>query len=295
MPRSNWKGTISFGLVSIPIVLFNSVEPSSRVSFRQINKKTGAPIKYKRVDAETEKEVAWEDIGKGYQYDKELILPVEENELKQVAGENARTIAIEEFIEKSAINFINVESTYYLVPDKKGEKGYVLLREALKKTNKIGIAKVILSTKEYLAAVSVYEDALVMYILHYNDEIRDLADFNIPEAELKKYKVTNAEVEIAKKLITSMTAKWKPEKFKDEYKEAVDQWVEDKINHLPKTKMAARSHAKKATNVLNFVDLLKKSLASGKSGTAKGKVSTAKLKKRVPVKTTHARRHSTRH
>lgn len=260
MPRSNWKGHISFGLVNIPILLFNSIEPASGVSFKQINKKSGAKIKYKRFDSETEKEVSWEDIGKGYEYSKDVLLPVRDDELKKVAGQNARTIAIEEFIDKKNIDFIDIEHAYYLVPDKHGEKGYVILREALKSANKIGIAKVIISTKEYLSAVSTFKDALVLYLLHYHDEIRKLSDFDVPREDLKKYKVNNTEIGIAKKLIQSMTKKWKPEKFKDEYKEVVEKWIQKKIHHLPTIKMHARSAAKKATNMVNFIDLLKKSL-----------------------------------
>lgn len=279
MPRSNWKGNISFGLVSIPITLYNSIEPKSHVSFRQINKKTGAPIKYKRVDSETEKEVPWEHIGKGYQYAKDMILPVEENELTRVAGDNARTIAIEEFVDKKNIDFVHVDHTYYLVPDKKAEKGYVILREALEKTNKIGIAKVIISTKEYLAAVSIYEGALVLYLLHYEEEIRKVEDFDIPTADLKKYKVTTTEIEVAKKLINSMAHKWKPEKYKDEFKEVVDKWVEMKLKHLPISKMKSRTpHTKKSTNVVSFVDLLKESLKTKEKGNAK-----VKTKRIVPV------------
>lgn len=270
MPRSNWKGNISFGLVSIPILLFNSVDPSSGVSFKQINKKTGAKIKYKRVDSETGKEVPWDEIGKGYEYDKDVILPVADDELKKVAGDNARTIAIEEFIDKNNISFIDIEHSYYLVPDKMGEKGYVILREALKSSNKVGIAKVIISTKEYLAAVSPFEDALILYLLHYDDEVRKLSEFDLP-TDLKKYKVTHAEIDIAKKLIQSMTAKWKPAKFKDDYKDAVEKWVEEKIKKLPTTKMPARSHAKAPTNMVNFIDLLKKSLKDNKPKKTNGK------------------------
>ena len=288
MLRATWKGTISFGLISIPIILFNSLLPSRHPSFRQINKKTGTPIKYKRVDAKTEKEVAWKDVGKGYQYDNEHILPVAEDELKRVAGDNTHLIAINEFVDKNNIHFINVQATYYLAPDKKGDKGYVLLREALKQTHTIGIAKIILSAKEYLAAVSIYENALVMHLLHYNDAMRDLGELNIPQEALKKYKVTHTEVEIAKKLINSMTAQWKPEKFKDNYQDAVHKWVENKLNHLPKSKIAPKSIAKKSTAVLNFLELLKKSLISEKRR-------KSKIKKRILSKVVAAKRHSTRH
>lgn len=282
MPRSNWKGFISFGLVSIPIVLFNSKNPSSGVSFRQINKQTGDAIKYKRVDVETEKEVPWEQIGKGYQYSKDVILPVEEGELKKVAGENARTIAIDKFVDKKYINLINVDKTYYLVPDKKGDKGYVILREALNSAGKVGIAKVIISTKDYLAAVSTFENALVLHLLHYDDEIRKLSEFNIPTDNIKTYKVTNKEIEIAKKLIQSMSGKWKPEEYKDEYKEAVEKWVEAKVKKHPEQKMVSRTHARKPTKVINFVDLLKQSLASSK--TNKKGVAKSPKAKHIPIK-----------
>ena len=285
MPRSNWKGHISFGLVSIPVVLYNSVDPSSSVSFRQINKKTGSTIKYKRVDADTEKEVPWEDIIKGYQYSKDMILPVEEGELKRVAGENARTIAIEEFVDNTNINFVNVEHAYYLVPEKKFEKGYVLLRESLQATKKIGIAKVIISTKEYLAAVAPYENALVLYLLHYDDEIRKLSEFDIPSAEYKKYKVSKSEIDIASKLIASMTGKWKPEKFKDEYREAVEAWVKAKISKKPEKLMQARSNAKPPTKTVNFIDLLKESLkAKPKKSAQKLKIPPVSHKKSHPAR-----------
>ena len=292
MPKNNWKGNISFGLVSIPIILINAVDPSGNISFRQINKKTGSTIKYKRVDAETGKEVAWGDIAKAYQYSKNLILPVGDDELKRVAGENARTISIEEFVDKKNINFIDINHAYYLIPDKKGEKAYVILREALKQSNKIGIAKVIISTKEYLAALSIHEDALVLYLLHYYSDIVKLSDLNIPKGDLKKLKVSNSEIEVAKKLINSMASKWKPEKFKDEYKEAVEKWVEEKANHLPETTMKQRSKAKKSGDTVNFIELLKKSLSSRPKIKTKKKI---KARATVKTKSTTHRRVSTHH
>lgn len=269
MPRSNWKGTISFGLVSIPIVLYNSEDTAHKVSFHQIDKRNNARIQYQRINTETGKEVPWENVLKGYEYDKDIILPVEEDELKKVAGENARTISIENFIDKDNINFVDVQKTYYLVPDKNGEKGYVILREALKKSKKFGIAKVIISTKEYLAALGCYKNALVLYLLRYQDEIRPLADFDIPSENLKPYKVTPKEIEIANQLIKAMTSKWNPDKYKDEYKVAVRKWAENKIKHKAIPQMRQRSHAVKTTGkAVNFVDLLRQSLGENKKGKA---------------------------
>jgi|SRR5579885_1732904 DNA end-binding protein Ku len=286
MPRSNWEGFISFGLVSIPILLFTSEDTSQKVVFHQIDKRNHARIKYKRVNAETGKEVPWEDIIKGYEYSKDEIFEVEEGELNRVIGENARTIAIECFVNADSIDLIDVEKTYYVLPGKKGEKGYVILREALSKSKKIGIAKVIISTKEYLAAVAVHENALVLYLLHYNNEIRSLSEFDVPSTDLKKYKVTTNEIHIAKQLIQSMTKKWEPKKYVDEYKETVHKWAQEKAKKLPHTTMQQRAPASKPGKVIDFVGLLKKSLKESKS---KAHARQAVGLKKAAI---HAKRHS---
>lgn len=296
MPHAIWKGHISFGLVSIPISLYPSENKSASVSFRQIDKRNKARIKYKRVNAETGKEVPWSEIGRGYEYAKDEILVVGDDELKKVVGDNAKTIEIENFIDKDEINFINIERTFYLVPDKKGQKGYVILREALNKSKKIGIAKVIISTKEYLAAVATYENAIVVYTLHYSDEIRQPSEFDLPSENIKQYKITDKEVEIAKQLIQSMSSKWKPEAYDDEYRKAVENWVEEKLNNAPKTKMKKRGVAAPKGNVVNFVELLKKSLAN-KKGTKTSKTTPKKLAAATVkrTKTKSSRTASTRH
>lgn len=261
MERSNWKGSISFGLVSIPIILHNSEDTSEKVFFHQIDKRNNSRIKYQRINAETGKQVSWENIGKAYQYNKEIILPIEEGELEKVVGENIRTIAIENFINSEDINFIDIEKTYYLLPDKKGEKGYVILREALKRTEKIGIAKVIISTKEHLSAVAYYKNTLVLYLLRYSNQIKPLQEFKLPSENLKANKVTAKEVEIANQLIKSMSSKWKPNSYKDEYQEVVHKWAKSKIKNKAIPKMHQRSLALKSEGkVVDFVDLLRKSL-----------------------------------
>lgn len=290
MPHAIWKGQISFGLVSIPVALYSAEDKSSSISFHQVDKRTGARIKYKRTNAVTGKEVPWEDIAKGYEYDEDNTFVVQKGELERIAGDNAKTIAIEAFVDKNNINFVDIERTFFLEPDKKGDKGYVILREALSGTNKIGIAKIIISTKEYLAAVSVFNDALVVYTLHYADELREVEDLNIPTKELKKYKVTNKEIEVAKKLIQSMTTKWNPKAYKDEYKEAVHQWIEEKVNHVPTSKMKSRAPKVEKSKVVNFVDLLRKSIE--KSGEGKRKLKKSAI--RLPRKNGIAR-HATRH
>lgn len=290
MAHAIWKGQISFGLVSIPVALISAEDRSTAISFHQVDKRNGARIKYKRINVETEEEVPWEDIAKGYEYTEDNTFIVQKGELQRIAGENAKTIAIETFVDKDSINFIDIERTFYLEPDKKGDKGYVILREALASSHKIGIAKVIISTKEYLAAVSVYKDALVVYTLHYADEMRDVKDLAIPAKDLKKYKVSSKEIDIAKKLIQSMSSKWNPKAYKDEYKEAVQQWIEEKANNLPTSKMKSRAPKAERGKVVNFVDLLRKSIEK----TGDGKRTLKKVAMRVP-KRTSAARHATRH
>lgn len=265
MPHAIWKGHISFGLVSIPILLYPAQNKSTVVSFRQLDKRNNAPIKYQRVNTKTGKEVPWTDIIRGYEYSKDEILPVKEDELIKIAGENAKTIAIEEFVDKKSLTFMNIDKAYYLVPDKKAEKGYIILRETLKDMNKVGIAKVIISTKEYLAAIAAYENALVLFTLHYADELRDLSEFSIPSEKLSAYKISKNEIDIAKKLVGAMTKKWNPGQYKDEYRIAVDKWLTKKLKKMPAKAMVSRDTARHGkTNVVNFVDLLKKSLASQK-------------------------------
>ncbi|MES2218455.1 MAG: Ku protein [Pseudomonadota bacterium] len=295
MPRSNWKGYISFGLVSIPIVLYTSQNKSADISFHQIDKRNNARIKYQRVNSVTGKAVEWGDIIKGYEYDKETMVPVPEDVLTKVAGENARTIAIENFINKKDFDMLTIDRSYYLVPDKKGLKGYVILREALASTGKIGIAKVIISTKEYVAAVMPYEDkALVMYLLKYDNEMRKMPELEIPTKDIATYKVNKKEIDIAKKLIDSMSAKWKPEEYVDEYQEALHEWVEEAATKKPhRGAMKARAHAQ--SNVVNFVDLLKKSLEGKGKKSKVGAKSKATSHRAIPKPKSKQARYASKH
>lgn len=262
MPRSNWKGNITFGLVSIPIVLYTVENKKADISFHQIDKRDNSRIKYQRINASTGKTVPWESIIRGYEYDKDTVIPVPDTVLEKVAGENSRTIDIQTFINKNEFNLLAIERNYFLVPDEKGKgtKGYVILRETLKDMNKIGIARVIISTKEYVAAVLPEGNALILCLLKYDNELRKAEDFSLPDKELSHYKITHKEMDMAKQLLKSMSSKWKPEKYIDEYQSAIHTWVEESVNKLPHKKSKQRTKHT-SSNVVNFVDLLKKSLA----------------------------------
>lgn len=285
MPTTHWKGMISFGLVTIPVMLYPAQNKQATISFHQIDKHDNERIQYQRINSRTGKKVPWEDIIRGYEFDKDTIVPVPDEVLKKVAGEKAKTIDIEAFVNQDDIDMLTLENVYYLVPEKNGMKGYVILREALASTGKAGIAKVIISTKEYLSAVMVKDNALVLCLLRYDKEMRKLADVDLPEKDMKKYKVTSKEIDIAKQLIKSMTnSKWRPEKYKDEYQEAIHQWVEETARHLPHH--AKKKSAGKMKPTANFIDLLKKSLVSTK---AKGKRKTAAEKQPKIIR--HKHRH----
>jgi DNA end-binding protein Ku len=277
MPRSNWKGHISFGLVSIPVILYSAEDKKADISFHQIDKRDNSRIKYQRINADTGKVVPWEFITRGYEYDKDTLIPVPDEVLERVAGENSRTIDIQAFINKNEFDILSLDKNYYLVPNEKGKgnKGYVILRESLKLTDKIGIARVIISTKEYIAAVIPHDNFLILSLLKYDNEVRKSSEFSIPDKPSSFYKITQKEIEIAKKLINSMASKWHPEKYIDEYQASIHRWVDETIHNLPHAKVKRRKQPA-ASNVVNFVELLKKSLAEKHKGSTRKKLKKAK-------------------
>lgn len=288
MPRANWKGLISFGLVSIPIMLIPLDKKSARISFHQIDKRDNSRIKYQRINENTGKVVPWEQITRGYEYDEDTVIPVPENVIEKVS--NSHSVDIENFIDLKKIDLFMIQNSYYILPDKKAMKGYVILREALKDSHKVGIAKVIISTKEYLCAVIPYEDALILCLLKYDSEVKKLDELDLPDQPLASYKITKTEIDIAKKLISSMSKPWKPEKYVDDYQKTIHEWAEDAINHLPH-KTVSKKRQKAAGNNIDFVALLRKSI-SAKPKSAKPKKKTKKpVLRHVQKQSRHATKH----
>jgi DNA end-binding protein Ku len=265
MARPIWKGYITFGLVNIPVILYPA-EKKSDIQFKLIDSRDKAKIRYVRINEHTGEEVPWSNVAKGYEYDDHNYIVLKEADIKAISGEHSKTIDIESFIDKSSLDCMDFEKPYYLVPDKKGEKGYVILRETLKETKKIGISKVIIHTREYLAALIPHENALILNLLRYHQELRNTSEFELPAASLKTYKISAKEMDIAKQLVSSMTTKWNPVSYHDDFRQALQQQIEEKIQRearrIPKKKQKA---AIRSTNVINFVELLKKSLEKNKS------------------------------
>lgn len=268
MPTPIWKGYLAFGLVNIPVILYPAEKPQN-IQFKLVDRRDKARIHYLRVNERTGKEVPWADIAKAYEYNDHDYIVVSEEEMKKIAGQNSKTIDIENFIDKSKLDYMDFEKPYYVVPDKKGEKGYVILRETLATTKKVGIAKVMIHTRQYLAAVMPHENALILNLMRYPQTIRQPSEFELPASGISTYKITAKELRIAEQLIRSMTTKWNPTEYQDEFQATLEKWIDEKIRHeKPHTRMKQPAAGKKG-NVINFVELLKKSIEAKKTPNAK--------------------------
>jgi len=277
MSRPIWKGHISFGLVNVPVVL-NSAERRVDLSFRMIDSRNAARIRYERVNEETGEEVPWDKIVKGYEYDDGNYVLLSEDELQNASPELTKTIEIEQFVDLADIDIRYFERPYMLVPDKKGEKGYVLLREAITESGKAGIAKVVIRGRQHLAALIAQGNALVLELLRFHQELVDLGEFDLPSADLRTYGVQKKEIELASKLIGGMTTKWNASKFHDEYRDALMKLVERKIKS-GKTEVIEDVEEEEAPvrQTINFMDVLKQSVEHASKGRAKsGRAAKAK-------------------
>jgi len=267
MARPVWKGHVSFGLVNVPIVLYPAKRREERINFDLIDSRNAARVRYERVNEETGKEVPWEQIVKGYEYEDGNYVLFSEAELENASPELTRTIEIEQFVDLSEIDVRYFDRPYILAPDKGGEKGYVLLRKAISEAGKAGIAQVVIRARQYLAAVLVEGDALVLELLRYAEELREPDEFELPSGDLRKHKVTKEEVELAEKLIDGMTAKWDPDQFEDEYRDAVMELIERKIKSGQTEAIEEIEEApeeEEGPPSINFMEVLKESVAHAK-------------------------------
>jgi DNA end-binding protein Ku len=286
--RPIWKGSISFGLVTIPIAVLPATSSSEKISFKMLRKGDLSPIRYKRIAETDGKEVPWDQIVKGYEYEKDKYVVFEDKDFDAVELTSTDTIAIQDFVELDEINPIFFHTPYYLEPMKGGAGAYALLRDVLSDTGKVGIAKVTMRNREHLAAVKANGTLLVMELMHFAHEIAPAEAVKVPEDK----KIGAREKEMARTLVDQMTAKWNPEQYKDEYAEAVMKLVHDKVEAGGKEIPGHKKHAPAATNVVDLVKVLQESLAAtGKSGgtATKSKSShTHKAAKKKPAHHRHA-------
>jgi len=251
--RSIWKGTISFGLVNIPISLYPATR-REELSFKLLRDFDLSPVNYKRVAEADGKEVPWEHVVKGYEYKKDQFVALTEEDFDRVDVEATQTVDILNFVSLDEVNPLLFYKPYYMECGKGGDKAYVLLRDALQDSGKIAVAKVVIKTRQHLAAIKPQGRGLMLELMHFPDEILDVSDFKVPAAGT----ASKPEMKMALQLIESMSAKWNPAEYKDQYREALEAMIEKKIESGDKALPAPRR--KKVTNVIDLAAVLQRSI-----------------------------------
>jgi DNA end-binding protein Ku len=264
--RAIWKGSISFGLVNIPVAL-QSASRSEELKFRLLRRDDLSPVNYKRVAALDGKEVPWEHIVKGYEYEKDRFVVLKDEDFKRVDVEATDTIDIMDFVDLSEINPVFFYKPYYLEPQKAGASAYALLRRVLADTGKAGIAKVVIRTRQHLAAVKCNGDLLVLELMRFVDEIVDASQVKVPEAK----EPGKRELEMARKLVDQLSEKWDPERYTDDYRSALMKLIDAKVKSGGKTLPTSSRASKPATNVIDLAEVLRQSLRDAGASAAPAK------------------------
>lgn len=270
MARAIWKGSITFGLVNIPVGLY-SAEKREEVSFHLLDRRNMARIRYKKVNEATEKEVPWEETVRGYEYEKGKYVVLTDEDLRRASPEKTQTVDILDFVDLDEIDPRYFDKPYYLAPDKRGAKSYALLRETLRRTRKIGIATVVIRSKQYLAAVTVHEDLIVLNILRYGHELRAWDDLELPQGNEG---VTERELDMAERLVEGMVTHWDPDRYRDTYVEDLMAMIERRVKS-GQTEAGAEpaeeeERPARGGKVVDLMALLKRSVEeTGSSGGAK--------------------------
>jgi DNA end-binding protein Ku len=285
MPRAMWKGAISFGLVTIPVSVYPATEEKT-LRFNQLHDEDGGRIRMKRVCSIDGEEVGYEHIVKGYEYEKDRYVILTDDDFEAIPVESSRSIDIQQFVDLEEIDPMLYKKSYYLVPEETGAKAYALLREALNKAGKVGVAKVSFRDKEHLAALRFRDEAFVLETMFWPDEIRE-ADFGGVDVDTKP---RANELEMAQTLIENLTAAWNPDEFTDEYRESLLRVVEAKINGEEIEVVEAEPAAK----VVDLMEALKASVAAAKKESKAEPASKATTKKKTAAKKTSAKKTTAR-
>jgi DNA end-binding protein Ku len=281
MARPIWDGEISFGLINVQVELHSAVT-TNHIGLHMMDSRDHARIRYVKVNEDTGEEVPWDQIVKGYELSDDNYVVIDPEELKEIKPELTQTIELEEFVDYNELSLLLFDKPYYLVPKKRSRKSYILLREVLKQKNKVGIGKVVVRTKEYIAALLPIEDALVLNLLLFPQDIKPMEDFDFPSADSREAeKIKSKELELSAQLVDSMTSTWDPAKYHDEYREALQKWIEEKSKEKGGKRKSAISKPKKTKekdNVINIEELLQKSLLANRSTKKSKSKATSKRK-----------------
>ena len=264
--RPIWKGSISFGLINIAVGLYPA-EEREQLSFRMLDRHDLAPIRNERINTATGKPVAWDDIVKGYEYQKDEFVVVTDEDLRRANPQATQTIDLLRFVEAAEINPVYYDKPYYMAPLKNGEKGYVLLREVMSRSAKVGVAKLVLRSHEYLAAILVNGSILVLNLLRFAHDLRPAEKLAVPK-DLKHLRITEKEIAMANQLVQSMQDRWQPDDYREEYRDDVLKMIEHKIKSgetrtLEREKRRSRTQQK--AKVLDITELLKRSVEQARN------------------------------
>lgn len=265
--RSLWKGSISFGLVNIPVALYPATR-REELKFRLLRSGDLSPVNYKRVAHTDGREVPWDQIVKGYEYEKGKFVVLKDTDFRRVDIEATQTIDIMDFVQLSEVNPMYFQKPYYLLPEKGGAPAYGLLHDVLAETKKAGIAKVVIRTRQHLAAVKVQEKMLVLEIMHFADELVGVDELKLPAA---KAKPRARERDMAIALVERMTERWKPERYTDDYSSALMELIKKKITHGDKATPPPQK-GRRTTNVIDLTAVLQESLSQAGAGKPRQKI-----------------------
>ena len=258
MPRSIWKGAVSFALVNIPVSLVSATS-SHGIDFDWLDKRSMDPVGYKRVNKNTGKEVSRENIVKGIEHEQGEYVVLSDEEIHNALPEATQTIDILAFVEASEISILHFEKPYFLSPEKHSEKVYILLRETLKRTGKVGVANVVMHTKQHLAVIMPLGDTLVLNTLRWANEVRSAEDVGLEDLDAK---VSKREIDMAERLVEDMTESWDPEQYPDTFEDNVMKLVERKVREgkLETLEAPEQEVPKRTADVIDLTELLKRSL-----------------------------------
>lgn len=277
MARSIWKGSIAFGLVNIPVSL-TSAESRPDIQLHMVDSRNHARIRYERVNADTGEEVPWDRIVRAYEHDDGRFILLSDEELEEIRPKLTKTIEITEFVSLEEIDPLLFDKPYYLEPEKRGRKAYALLREALRKSGRAGVSRVVIRTREYLAAMFVRDDALVLMLLRFPQELRATSKLDLPKAGEPEFQPAKRELDLALRLIDEMTEEWRPGDFHDEYRQELMDYIERRISkgEVVEDVKSGSKREEKDTKVIDLEAYLEKSVRARKSAKTKPKTKTAK-------------------
>jgi DNA end-binding protein Ku len=275
-PRANWKGFLRLSLVTCPVALYPATSEAEKISFNQINKKTGHRIRYLKVDADTGEEVSSDDIVKGYQVDRDRYLEVTKDELENIALESTRTIEIDEFVPRKEIDDLYLVRPYYIVPDGKvGHDAYAVIRETIRSMDKVALARLVLTSREHVISLEARDKGLMGMLLRYPYEVRDQAEYF---DEIQDVKITKDMLDLAKHIVEQKSGHFDPSKFEDHYESA----LQDLLNKKQKGQPIPKAAPRRADNVVDLMSALRASI--------KGSDKETSTKARAARKTKPARR-----